>query len=432
MNTRELREKRANLITEARTILDTAREEDRAVTTEEDQRWDRLMADADDLMATITREERQAAADATLDNPAQVPYRPEPGSDETRTLAFRSRGLRMLNEEDPGAFTDPEWRALFALGGDDRRQAWRSWLRRGRAIRPEEARALQVDIDASGGYLVPPVQFVDDLIQAIDNAVFIRQWATVYPVPNAESLGAPSLDTDPADPTWTAEIATGSEDSSMAVGGRELNPHPLAKRIKVSNKLIRKVPSVEGLVIDRLGYKFSVTAENAYQNGSGANEPLGVFTASAHGISTGRDVSTGNTTTEIRFDGLIEAKYTLKGQYWPRAKWLFHRDGQKQIAKLQDGNGQYLWRESVRVGEPDRVLGLPIFMSEYAPNTFTTGLYVGILGDFSYYWIADALDPTFQRLVELYAETNQTGIIGRLESDGMPVLEEAFVRVKLA
>jgi HK97 family phage major capsid protein len=62
----------------------------------------------------------------------------------------------------------------------------------------------------------------------------------------------------------------------------------------------------------------------------------------------------------------------------------------------------------------------------------TTGNYVGILGDFSYYWIADALDMQVQRLVELYAATNQVGFIARREVDGMPVLEEAFVRVKLA
>jgi HK97 family phage major capsid protein len=71
-------------------------------------------------------------------------------------------------------------------------------------------------------------------------------------------------------------------------------------------------------------------------------------------------------------------------------------------------------------------------MSEYAPSTFTTGLYVGILGDFSKYWIVDALDMEMQRLVELYAATNQIGFIGRKETDGMPCLEEAFVRVTLA
>jgi HK97 family phage major capsid protein len=86
----------------------------------------------------------------------------------------------------------------------------------------------------------------------------------------------------------------------------------------------------------------------------------------------------------------------------------------------------------VRVGEPDTLLGLPTSMSQYAPNTMTTGQYVGILGDFSFYWIADALNMEMQRLVELYSQTRQIGLHAWLETDGMPVLEEAFVRVKLA
>ena len=55
-----------------------------------------------------------------------------------------------------------------------------------------------------------------------------------------------------------------------------------------------------------------------------------------------------------------------------------------------------------------------------------------MIADFSYYWIADALDMRIQRLVELYAATNQVGFIGRLETDAQPVLAEAFSRVKLA
>jgi HK97 family phage major capsid protein len=72
-----------------------------------------------------------------------------------------------------------------------------------------------------------------------------------------------------------------------------------------------------------------------------------------------------------------------------------------------------------------------MYMSEYVPNTFTSGLYVGLFGDLRYYWIADSLMFELQRLDELYAETNQVGMIGRWESDGMPILEEAFARVKL-
>ena len=104
----------------------------------------------------------------------------------------------------------------------------------------------------------------------------------------------------------------------------------------------------------------------------------------------------------------------------------------KQITKLKDGEGQYIWRASVQAGEPDMILGHPVNMSEHVPNTFTAGLYVGMIADYSHYWIADALTMQMQRLVELYAETNQIGFIGRQEVDGMPVLEEAFSRVTLA
>ena len=43
--------------------------------------------------------------------------------------------------------------------------------------------------------------------------------------------------------------------------------------------------------------------------------------------------------------------------------------------------------------------------------------YIGILGNFSHYWIADAMSMQIQRLNELYAETNQVGFIGRLETE---------------
>jgi len=173
------------------------------------------------------------------------------------------------------------------------------------------------------------------------------------------------------------------------------------------------------------------TMEQAYLTGTGATQPLGVFTAHANGITTGRDVSTDNTTTAVTGDGLKNAKYTLKAGYWPAARWLMHRDGAKAIAKLKDGEGRYLWQDSIVEGEPARLLGFPVILSEWAPNTFTTGLYAGILGDFSHYWIIDSLAMQMQQLNELYALTNQIGIIGRYEGDGAPVNENAFVRVTL-
>jgi HK97 family phage major capsid protein len=404
-----LREQRGKLVHDARAILDKADAEKRSLSTEEDGKYKELFAKQEELRASIEREEQIANAER-----------------EANEASLRSKdatkGVKPAGEpEQRGARDSDEYRAAFS-----------KLLSQGaRSLSDAETRALQADSDTAGGFTVAPQQFVSQLIKDIDNMVFIRQRATKFRLASSDSMGAASLAADPADADWTTEIATGSEDSAMSFGKRELNPHPLAKRLKVSNKLLRLVSGTDALVRDRLAYKFAVSQEKAFMTGSGSNQPLGIFTASANGVSTARDVSNGNAATAPTMDGLIAAKYSLKGQYWNRADWIFHRDVLAVVSKLKDGDGQYMWRESVREGEPDRLLGRPVMMSEYAPNTLTTGLYVGILGDFSNYWIADALDMQVQVLKELYAETNQTGYIGRLETDGMPVLAEAFARVKL-
>ena len=407
---RELREERAGIVEQMKVVVDTAEAEKRALTDEEQAKHDELYDAQEKLAKHIQTLEKQRELDREMAESASGGN----GSNGTETPETRS--------DRPAAC--PEYRTAFEgfLRGD-----------RSPAEILAEHRALQADVDVSGGYLVAPEQMVTELIKAVDDAVILRQFATTFTVTDAASLGVVSLDADPADADWTVEIATGGEDSAMALGKRNMTPNPLGKLIKLSNTLIRKTSGrAEQLVLERLGYKFGITHEKAGMTGNGAGQMLGVFTASADGISTARDVSTDNTTTAITFDGLIEAKFTLKGQYHPRARWIFHRDAVKMITKLKDGDGQYIWQQDVKGGGPDTILGIPFSMSEFAPNTFTTGLYVGLLGDLSFYWIVDSLSMQIQRLVELYAVTNQVGFIGRLESDGQPVLEEAFVRVTLA
>jgi HK97 family phage major capsid protein len=426
---RELRQDRAKLINDNRALLAAAEKDGgRALSAEERQQYEARFADIEAKREQYETIERQHSVEGSLSGePAAI--RPEAESREQGPREER-RSFRVghLTGErtyriDPNGVTE----------GEEYRRAFAANLIHPQDRTNDERRALQMDLDTAGGYTVAPQQFVADLIQSVDNLLFFRGLATVNQLTGAHSIGRPSLDTDPDDSDWTSELATGSEDSAMSFGKRELTPHPLAKRIKVSRKLLRHSPiGPEALIRERLAYKMAVPQEKAFMTGSGANQPLGVFTASASGISTGRDVSTDNTTTAVTFDGLKNAKWTLKSQYWPRAQWIAHRDFGKQIDKIKDGEGRYIWQESVVVGQPDRLLGLPVNFSEYAPNTFTTGLYTAILGDFSNYWIVESLSFEIQRLNELYAATNQVGYITRSELDGMPILEEAFVRVKLA
>ena len=414
MNLQELaalKQKRMGLITQARSILDLATSESRGLTTDEQTKYDNIDKDIDAIADTIQKEEKLREQERALAETIAAE------KEETRTGSPAQKESEIL----------AECARSFLADGKIPNEHYAEW-------RKLQQRAMSAGVDTEGGYLVMPEEFAKRLIKFVDDILHVRQVATVIPVKNATSLGAPSLDTDPDDADWTTELATGSEDSSMAFGKRVLTPHPFAKRIKVSNELLRNAAMpVEQIVLERLGYKFRLTEEKGFLTGNGAGQPLGLFTASAQGISTGQDVSTDNTATSMTFDGLKNAKYALNAQYRnsANARWMFHRDGIKQIDKLKDGNGQYIWQPSVQVGQADRLMNIPVMESENAPNTFTTGQYVGLLGDFSFYWIADALDLSIKRLNELYAETDQVGFIGRKSADGMPVLEEAFVRVKL-
>jgi HK97 family phage major capsid protein len=444
---KELREKRAKHIADARAINDKAVTEKRSMSAEETQQFDKLMDDADKVKGEIdaleteqrrlerlTQAEEEQRSSAGRQTEPGTPGRGAAGGGENRSrdpnapIEFRYRTRAPAGAEAR--------ERVFELRGpttsEEYREQYRRWLGGGPTPALPEQRTMQADDDAGGGYLIAPMQMAAGLIQRVDDAVFIRQLANVLPpLMKAQSLGAPSLDGDMDDAEWVAELDSG-EDDEVDFGRRELNPHALSKALRISRRLIRLATlPAETIVLDRLTYKISVTEEKAYLTGDGVKKPLGVFTASDDGVPTSRDVSTGNTATAMTFDGLIEAKYFLKAAYWARARWLFHRDAIKMLVKIKDGDGHYIWRESVRSGEPDRLLNLPVDVSEFAPNTFTTGKYAGGLFDWSQYWIVDSLALEIQRLVETRARQNQVELIARKETDGMPVLAEAFARVKL-
>lgn len=442
-----LRDQRATVRKAQKDILDRAEAEKRGLTGAETESFDKADQDIETLSGDIERREKhaqreaEAAASQGRKTDPETPVRgADRGVDEPgKPITLKFEGAKPFNgmvsgREDREVQISPD-HEVAKRGNPDYRKNFARYLQGGG---PQSG--LFVGSDPKGGYLAP-MQFVAGLIKFVDDNVFMRQLCTVLPpLATGQSLGAVSLDTDPADADWTAEVPASdmSEDDTMTLGRRELSPNLLAKLIKMSMKLLRAANmDVDGLVRSRMAYKFGVTLEKAYLTGSGADRPLGVFVASANGISTGRDITvtsaeTATPTTNFGADTLINALYSLKEAYQANATWLFHRDAIKMARKLKDGDGQYLWQPGLQGGQPNLILGRPYVMSEFAPNTFTTGLYVGLVADFkNLYWIVDSLAFEIQVLLELFALKNQIGMVGRMESDGMPVLEEAAARIKL-
>jgi len=439
----ELLQQRAQKIAEARAILEKAKAEKREASAEERQNFDKAIKDAAALKQQaedLTREELLTAEEralAAVNDRRTAPG--QPGQDGKPTPAtnhtWEYRGQqRVLTPTHPVFYrSTPQYNAQFRrflLGG----QASGLDAAEFRSEPGAEERALEAGSNTAGGYLVP-VQFIQKLIVALDTMLWVRKLAFNIPVlPGVQQIGCPTLATHASDAEWTTELVVPTADSSITFGKRQMSLNPLRKLITCSKTLLRAsgIPA-EDLVIRELARAIGIAQEKAYMTGTGDKKPLGLFTASNAGIPTSRDVSTGNEATAVTFDGLINCKYSLAEPYRNpiSTSWLFHGDVIASIAKLKDGDGKYIWRESVVPGEPDRILGFPVRESAYAPNTQTAGLYVGLLGDFQHYWIADGYTLPVQRLVELLALSNQDGFIAEYEGDGAPVQPAAFARVKL-
>ena len=438
MSTKELLTERKARWDEANEIVQKAKREGRDMLATDNERYDTLVDKVEKLDAAVNaRRESTSRVDAHNRLAERLSDSAGRQSGFSRNLIDRSRndlqvwmGQKQVSLSGESA---PDW-------GDDGASAFAKLSQLGTAeyeqsfsrfITSGERLGMQVGVASKGGYLAPTTM-LGNLIKFLDDTVIMRKLGSKFSLPNAASMGAVSWDTDPGDADWTAEVPASdlSEDNSATIGKRELIPHLITKLVKVSQQLMAaSLLDLEGLLVQRLGYKFGVTEEKAFLLGTGSQQPLGVFTASNDGVPTSRDVLTVGSATAVDFDDLINLKGSVKQQYQQSGIFIVSRPLLTMLRKVKTTT-YYSWQPSVQLGQPDMILGSPYYQSEYVPSTFTAGNYTAMFCDPSFYWIADSLELQIQRLTELFTLKNQIGLKAMKATDGMPVLAEAFARLK--
>jgi len=413
------------------------------LTAEQEQEWQARDEDIAKLEAQITEaQEKQAKQDARnkraeelsgrLEQPmprqttSQLAKVPANKSDESVELTIGGKPFKFAPGTVNHLRSQPDYNDRFIkhilTGKDTGLSDWQSL-------------GLTVGTNPKGGYLVP-MTFLSKIIRFLDQRVFMRELATVISGVSSSGLGVPTHEADPGDADWTTEILSSdaSEDDTMSFGKREMTPQDLMKVIYVSRRLLDGTGSVidiEDFVAERLGYKFAVTEEKAGMTGAGVTGWLGIFVASADGITTAQDIRSATATT---FDGddIIEMADDLDDQYKANSTWVFGKAFLKRCRKLKtSGSGEYIW-ESPFADNPATVAGRPYKISSYAPSTYTANQYVAVLGDFKAgYWIADGMDMTVERDDSIRRLKKQAVIVGEKSSDGAPVLAEAFRRLQM-
>jgi HK97 family phage major capsid protein len=191
--------------------------------------------------------------------------------------------------------------------------------------------------------------------------------------------------------------------------------------IKISEELLNdSIFNLEQYIAREFARRIGAKEEEAFFVGNGTGKPTGIFNATG-GAALG---VTAASSTAVAMDELVDLYHSLKAPYRNNAVFVTNDATVKAIRKLKDGNGQYLWQPSVRLGEPDTLLNRPLKTSVYVPD-IAAGAKAVAFGDFSYYWIADRQGRSFQRLNELFAATGQVGFKATQRVDGKLILAEA-------
>ena len=386
----ELREKRAKLWEDTKAFLDSRRNENDLLTAEDTATYEKMEAEVLSLGKEIDRLERQSALDLELSKPT--------------TAAITNKPNQYNGSEKVGRASD-EYKAAF----------WKAMKNKNSY---EIQNALQVGTDSEGGYLVPD-EFERTLIEALQEENIFRQLANVImtssgdkKIPVVASKGSAS---------WVDEEGVIPE-SDDAFGQVSIGAYKLATMIKVSEELLNdSVFNLEQYIAKEFAKRIGSKEEEAFFIGDGIGKPTGIFNATGGG---GIGVTTASASA-ITMDELMDLFYSLKSPYRKNAVFITNDATIKNIRKLKDGNGQYLWQPSLTAGQPDTLLNRPIKTSAYVPVIASAAKTIAF-GDFSYYWVADRQGRAFQRLNELYAATGQVGFKATQRVDGKLILAEAI------
>ena len=385
---------------------------------------------AEDILKSVTDEKplteaQSSEVDALLDR----------AEDEDKN---RKRAEKIFAAEKAAAESAPEKdapkRGKQLTKDDLQRRAFTNYIRTGE--RTYQTRDDQVaSLDTVGGYVMAPPVVLSEVLKEVDDTQYIRRITRRLPsVPPNGTLGVPFSNNNTLNAAWASELTT-ADPSNVEFGGREFKPNYLTYKTFFSWSLIDgAVINVESFVRGEMAIIAGEVMEKAYMTGTGVGQPLGLFTASDDGLPASRDVETAG--AAIAFEDVIDTFYSLKDQYMRNATWFMNRMAFKQIVKLKGTDGHPIFRTGLAPGDPMTVEGRPVIMSEFAPTgsnngAYQTGDYLLAVGDFMKYWVCDSTMMRVIRQVETHADQNLLAIVTRQQTDGAPVLSEAFTRLKL-
>ncbi|WP_342504209.1 phage major capsid protein [Lysinibacillus sp. FSL L8-0126] len=354
-------EQRNNLLDEMDNLLKGAKEETRALTDEESNRFDEIKSQIAGLDKTITALDEARSLDKKL--PAKQAEQRTQEEAETRAFDSYIRGL------------------------------------------VEDRADVNLTVGANGAVI--PSSIANKIIQKVYDISPIYQLATRYNV--GGTLSIPYYD----ESAGTIEMAYADEfveleSTSGKLGSIELKGFLAGALSKVSKSLVNNSQfDIVSFVVTKMAEAISKWIERELLNGT-LNK--------VEGLSTVTQTVTAAAATVLTADELIDVQEEVPDVFQGNAIWIMNKTTRKAIRKLKDGQGNYLLNKDATARWGYSLLGKDVYTSDNMSG-MAAGKTAIFYGDMSGLAVKLAEDVSIQILREKFATQHAIGVVGWIEID---------------
>ena len=320
--------------------------------------------------------------------------------DVKSTLKHQEERLTMLNAKTM-AYGRP---ALSARAETEapHQKAFNAYLRTGdddglRGL-TLEGKAMSTAVAADGGYLVDP-QTSDRIQSLLLSTSSLRSIANVVQV-EATSFDV-IVDRSEVGSGWATEAAATTETATPIIERISIKLHELAAMPKASQRLLDDSAfDVEGWLAEKIATRFIRAEAAAFINGDGVDKPRGILlpTKVANASWVWGQLGYIPTGAAADFlatnpaDCIVNLVYALGADYRANGAFVMNSKTVGAVRKMKDADGRFLWSDGLAAGEPARLMGYPVVVSEDMPDV-AANAYPIAFGDFrAAYTIAERPD----------------------------------------
>lgn len=246
-----------------------------------------------------------------------------------------------------------------------------------------------------------PTSFYDQIVEHMVLVGPMLQTSTVINTAGGEALQIPRTNAY-STAALTAQSSAFAESDPTFQAFTTLNAYKYGFLIQVSAEMVADSGvDLLGFLAREAGIAIGVAVNTALTTGTDTTMPNGIAVAAGSGV-------TGSTAVSGAFtaDNLIDLSYSVNSMYrrQPGTGWMLNNTSLAAVRKLKDTTNQYLFQPSLQMGQPDMLLGFPIFENPDVVSPATSAKSV-LFGHMPSYYVRQAGGIKFDRSDE-YAFAN--------------------------